>query len=420
MALGILCLAYVLSFIDRQALTMLVEPIKHEFGASDTQMALLQGLAFVLVYSLIGLKVGSLADRINRPLIIVVGILIWSVATVACGLATGFATLFFARIMVGVGEACLNPAAYSLIADYFDSSRRGRAYALFGAAGSIGGGLALLLGGGIIQLIGDTPTIRTPVGDFAIWRVLFVVIGVPGLAMALLASALPEPRRSAAKMQATQARAIQPFRLGPLKPACVAIFSIYSLLQMAGYGTAAWIVSGYVRTFGIPLQDASMIMGAIMLTSTPFGAYVGGWLGDHWVTRGAYGRRLRVVVFGSAIAAPLTVFWWTVSDLSISYVAGWVYYFFISLLLTSGPAVLNDIVPGNLRGRLSAGYMMVTGVIGIAGGPLLIGLATDHLFQSPRGLASALATIPSIALVAAGLIAWRNLKTYDTLFPSKH
>lgn len=416
-ALAILCLLYILSFVDRQALTMLVEPIKREFGASDTQMALLQGLAFILIYSVVGLKVGDLVDRRDRPKIICVGICIWSVATIACGLAPGFAWLFIARILVGIGEACLNPAAYSLIAEYFDGSRRGRAYAVFGAAGSAGGALALLLSGGLMHVLGNTPEVHTPMGSLALWRTIFVLVGLPGIVFALMVRFLPEPRRSAVSLRRDitadtpdVTEAPQPIRSG-----VIIVLIMFSLLFLAGHANAVWVISGYVRHFGISVEQAGVSMGLIMLGSTIVGAYFGGWIGDRWTVRRLRGMRLRFVAIGSAVLVPVSFCWWSVNDLVTGYVLATIYYFLIAALMTSGPAVLNEILPPQLRGRISAAYLLVTGVVGVAIGPLLVGLASDHLFSSSDGLARALSIIPSAAAATAGVIAWLNLDRYGRL-----
>ncbi len=144
--LGVLLAAMVISLLDRQILSLLVEPIRHDLGLSDTQISLLQGLAFAALYAVMGIPFGILADRVNRRNLIACGVLVWSVSTILCGLSRNFPELFLARVGVGVGEACLSPAAYSLISDSFARERRGRALGLLSAAGNFGLVASLFLG----------------------------------------------------------------------------------------------------------------------------------------------------------------------------------------------------------------------------------------------------------------------------------
>ena len=184
----LLCmLAYIFSFIDRQILALMIEPIKADLNLSDTQFSLLHGLAFSLFYAFMGLPLAYLADRFSRPKIIAVGIIFWSIATALCGLSKNFIQLFFSRMGVGVGEAALSPAAYSMFSDMFSKDKLGRAVAVYSIGSFVGGGIAFLVGGYVIGLLKDLSLIEIPVfGAVKAWQMAFILVGLPGIFIGLL------------------------------------------------------------------------------------------------------------------------------------------------------------------------------------------------------------------------------------------
>ena len=193
---AVLTVCYTLSFIDRQILSLLVGPIKAEFAVSDTQVGLLGGLAFSLFYTIVSLPAGRLVDRLNRRNIIAAGVFFWSLMTAACSVAMGYPGLFLARMGVGVGEATLAPAAVSMISDTFPNEKLGAAMSLYGVGIYLGSGLALLVGGLVVQLVTQTATLTLPFfGEVASWRATFLVTGIPGLLVALWVLTLREPTR---------------------------------------------------------------------------------------------------------------------------------------------------------------------------------------------------------------------------------
>ena len=196
-ALGILIVAYTFSYLDRQALTLLVGPIRKSLDISDTQLSLLHGFAFAIFYTVLGLPLGRLVDQQRRTTIIAAGVAVWSIMTVFCGLARNFTQMFLARIGVGVGEAALMPGAYSLISDYFPPHSRPIALSLYLSAIYVGAGLATIIGGTIIAIM---PAIDAPiVGHLEPWQGVFIVIGLPGLLIALWVLTMREPQRTGAK-----------------------------------------------------------------------------------------------------------------------------------------------------------------------------------------------------------------------------
>ena len=195
-AVAVLVLAFVFSFVDRIVIALLVEPIKADLGISDFGIGLLQGFAFALFYALLGIPIGRLSDRVSRRGIIATGIAIWSLMTAACGLARSFFGLFLARVGVGVGEATLSPAAYSMISDYFPREQLGRALGVYQSGALLGAGIAFLVGGAAVQMLSVYDGQVLPVlGEVRMWQLAFFVVGLPGLLVALLMLTVKEPAR---------------------------------------------------------------------------------------------------------------------------------------------------------------------------------------------------------------------------------
>lgn len=197
-ALFVLLLAYILSFVDRNVMAVLIGPIRQQFDISDFQYSLLHGFAFSMFYIALGLPIARLADRRSRKWIITIGVLLWSIMTCLCGLAKSFSSLFLARIGVGVGEAALSPPAYSLLADFFSPEKLPRAMAIYTLGITLGGGLAYIIGGAVHQHFAATGGTTLPlVGHVQAWQVTFIVVGLPGVLVVGLLSFMQEPARGA-------------------------------------------------------------------------------------------------------------------------------------------------------------------------------------------------------------------------------
>ena len=189
--------AYMVAFIDRQILSLLIQPIKEDLGITDTQIGLLAGLAFAIFYSFIGIPIAKLADKQNRVTIISLGVALWTFMTALCGLTKTYFYLFLARIGVGVGEAALSPAAYSMIADYFPKEKLGRAIGIYVIGLYLGAGIAMLVGSAVISLVSSLPPIDLPYyGNIKPWQLTFLLVSIPGILVLLLMLTVNEPQRS--------------------------------------------------------------------------------------------------------------------------------------------------------------------------------------------------------------------------------
>ena len=301
-------LAQVVSFIDRQVITLLVQPIRADLGISDTEMSLLMGLAFALFYVTMGVPIAWLSDRYSRRTIIATGIFLWSLATAACGLARSFGQLFLARIGVGVGEATLTPAAYSMIADYFPKQILGRAIGLYAVGVYLGAGLALILGGAAVRLITASGPVDWPlVGTVVPWQLTFMVVSIPGLLIVLLMMfTVREPQRqnlAEAKGDSIPVRDVAQF-MWTNRGTFGSIFFGYATGGMAFYGFMFWVPEFIRRSYGWDISDAGMAFGTLLVVLGTTGTYAGGWFCDWLTARGYKDAALRSLAAFFAIAMP--------------------------------------------------------------------------------------------------------------------
>ena len=283
-ALGVFLLAYILSFVDRQILSLLVDPIKADLRVNDLQMGLLQGVAFALLYAFMGVPVGMLADRTIRKRIIAVGVLFWSAATALCGFAGSYAMLFAARMGVGVGEATLSPSAHSFLSDAFDPARLARAMAIYTMGITLGGGMAYLIGGSVVAAVASADMTHLPlIGLLRPWQTAFLIVAAPGLIVAALVMLVREPARRETAAVADSVREgprlLSILRyLGANWRAFAPLYLTSSVLGVLGNSMSAWFPSLLIRNYGLSAGTAGLYMGAIYLVLGSAGSVCGGLL----------------------------------------------------------------------------------------------------------------------------------------------
>ena len=373
--LFILFVTYVLNFLDRQLMTILLEPIKQEFGASDTAMGFLTGFAFALFYATLGIPVARLADSWSRRNVIAISLTLWSGMTAMCGAAGSFGQLALLRIGVGVGEAGGTPPSHSLIADYFPPEQRSTAFSIH-ATGTQFGVLIGMLGGAIVaETMG--------------WRMAFVVFGLPGLLMGLLvATTVKEPARLAPVNKGSMWKDINlVWRL----PGFVKISWAGALTGLAGYGLGAWAPSFLIRTHGLSLIEAGIMLGVTGAIGGICGAVIGGILCDRLSQRDLRWQ-LWFPALGAFASAPLLcgfLLWpesqaWSVGDLKVPVAMVFMLFGGIISAFWIGPtyAAIQNLAPENMRTQASALFLFMFNLIGLGLGPLLIGFASDILAPS--------------------------------------
>ena len=418
----ILMLCYALSLIDRQILSLLVGPMKRDLHISDTRIGLLQGFSFALFYTLAGLPLGRIADTRNRRNLITIGILAWSVLTTACSAARNFWALFFTRMGVSVGEASLSPAAFSLVADYFPPGRLGLALSVYSMGIYIGSGLALLVGGAVVQSLARRPELAVPLlGTIASWRATFLVVGLPGIFIALLARTIREPRRRylqrASDGQAPQLNFREFLQQLRLRLGSVAGISMGMVFQaVCGYAFFAWSPTFLQRTYGWSPGQSGRALGILTLVCGCLGMYIGGYLCDRWQRKGLHEAPLRVGVLSAAGAAVFFPLALTLSNpaWALGFLAPAI--FFLALPIGCSYAALQLILPNQLRGQVSALFLFILSLGGLSLGPLLPGLLTDYLFQSEKSIGFALALTIGVSAILMGITFWATYRPYRTHF----
>ena len=402
-------LAQVVSFIDRQVITLLVQPIRADLAISDTEMSLLMGLAFVIFYVAMGVPIARLSDRYSRRTIISIGIFLWSLATAACGLARNFWQLFGARIGVGVGEATLTPAAYSMIADYFPKAILGRAIGLYAVGVYLGAGLALVLGGAAIRAISDSGPVDLPVvGTLAPWQLTFMVVAIPGLLIVLLMMfTVREPvRRNLAETRekAIPVREVAEF-MWLNRGTFGSIFFGYATGGMAFYGFLFWVPEFIRRSYGWDISDAGIVFGTQLMVLGTVGTYAGGWFCDWLRARGYKDAAMRCLAAFFAIAMPFVAITPLIptADLAIPMLG--VTVFTLSLQQALSPVAIQLFTPNQMRAQVVAVFFVISTFSAIAFGATSVAVVTDYVFRDENDLRYSLAIVCAItmSLAATGL-----------------
>jgi len=419
---GVLVVAYTLSFIDRQILSLLVGPIKRDLGINDTGMSLLQGAAFAVLYSFLGVPIGRLVDSRRRVTIVAVGVFVWSVMTALCGVARNFWWLFAARVGVGIGEATLSPSAYSMISDFFPPKRLGTALGIYSMGVYIGAGLALVIGAEVIRLLSDTANVVLPiVGEVHSWQLVFFAVGLPGVIAALWVATLKEPARRGFRTLARQAD-------GSLKPVAPPWSAVWSYLRdnrrtltlqylasamaaMTAYGIGAWVPSFFIRTYGWSPVEAGRDYGLIIAVLGTLGVACGGVLADFLAARFRSGRMM-VLVLSPVLTLPFLIAYPLAGDARLSLLLVGFATFFGTLPTGAGASSLQEIIPNQMRGLFSALLIFVVNLLGLGLGPTAIAAFTDYVLHDESQLLYSLAIVPTSILVISGLCALAALKPY--------
>jgi len=396
----LLSTAHLVSFIDRFLMSLVLEPLKTDLGVSDTQLGLLQGTGFVILYTLVAVPLGRLADSVNRRNLIIGGILLWSIATALCGFAHSFGSLFLARIGVGFGEAALVPAAMSLLAAYFPRHQLGRAVSVFTTGASLGKSAALIGGGAVLAALTLSGGIAIPaLGRLRPWQGTFVLMATPGIVLALILLTVREPTRvdtGISKPSVAVAFAhIRRFGRAYLTHTAAATAVIMVIQSLA-----AWSPTFYIRIFHMTAPHAGLIVGSVILVAAPLGHLFGGFLTDLYQKRGAPAPATPVMIAGLACAIPAILVVGTTRNLTLSLIAYGLLNFGVTMGAPASLAGIQMLTPDRLRGVVSSMFLATITLVGIGLGPPLIGFVTDTVFGTPLALdRSLMLVIPIVALI---------------------
>jgi MFS family permease len=417
----VLTALYMLSFVDRTILSLLVGSIKRDLGISDTRIGLLQGLSFALFYTIMGLPLGRLADTRGRRNLIAACVIVWSLFTSACSAAKSFWSLFLTRIGVGVGEAGLSPAAYSLISDYFPPERLGVAISVYYMGVFLGSSLALLVGGVVVDTMARIHTVTLPLlGTIASWRVTFLIVGLPGLACALLVYTIKEPlrRNMLRSAQGGVARLSFGQSVGQMRLRWQSLggISLAMVFQsMANYALVSWGPTYFLRVHGWTAGQSGKALAAILLIAGCGGMYTGGRLSDHWQRRGLDEAPMRVMVLGAIFTLVLLPVGTLLADVRWTLAFLFAGVFALALPMGISAAALQRIFPNQVRGVVSALYLFILNIGGQSLGPLLPGVFNDYLFHNGRMIGYSLAITmggAAILMLITLLAAYRHYRRH--------
>lgn len=402
--LALLTLVYVFNFIDRQILSMLIEPIKQEFGVSDTAMGLLTGFTFVVFYTLAGIPIARWADRSSRKFIIALSLTIWSAMTAACGMARNFTELSLLRILVGVGEAGGNPPAHSLISDYFGPKKRATALSIYAWGVYIGAAIAFLAGGYLITHYS--------------WRIAFFVVGLPGLLLAVVvALTVRELPRGASEQhpapppaEAVPLKDVIRFLLG--RRAFIFIALGTSVQSLSGYGVITWGPTFLARVHAMPMDQIGVSLGWIIGIAGCGGTVFGGWLADRL---GAHDARwyMRLPALQAALAIPFVVGFTLTPESGLALLCFIPFYALGAMYVGPMFAMVQGLVHLRMRATASAILLFITNMIGLGLGPLTVGLLNDYVFGPQYGAAGIRYSMLVISLLGgcASLLFWQAART---------
>lgn len=417
----LLCmLAYIFSFIDRQILALMIEPIKADLNLSDTQFSLLHGLAFSLFYAFMGLPLAYLADRFSRPKIIAVGIVFWSVATALCGLSKNFIQLFFARMGVGVGEAALSPAAYSMFSDMFSKDKLGRALAVYSSGSFIGGGIAFLVGGYVIGLLKNMSLVEVPIfGAIKAWQTAFILVGLPGVFIGLLfILTIRDPQRKGQRLNA-QGQVEKPNIKDTFKfikkhsRTFTCHYLGFTFYAMALYGLISWTPAFYMRKYGLTPTEAGYMLGSILLFANILGVFCAGWLNDWLIKKGRKDAPMFTGVIGIlGLIFPIIAFT-QVTELWLSVTLLVPVMFFASFPMPISTAAMQMLAPNQLRAQISAIFILISNLVAVGIGTTLVALITDKIFGNPLMVGTSLSIIGALSCVFAFILLKKGCKAFS-------
>lgn len=417
LTVAILFILYIRSLADRYLIALVVEPIKADTGMTDFQISLLQGAAFAILYCICAIPVGLALDRFSRRWVLFLCVAIWSLGAAGCGLAAGFLTLAVARSLVGAGEAGFSTGAYSIIGDSFPPQRVSFAMSVFVMGGVMGAGIVFLLGGPLVSLILEGGVSHWPgMSHFAPWQQAFIVTGLPGVVMAFMVFLFREPPRRRAPAAAGQGAGYgEALRfLWAHGRVYTAIFLGFGFVYTVTISLQLWLPSYFTRIHGWTPKEIGFALGIAQLVAA-CSLPVHGWIVDALYRKGRHDAHLFWCIISIILAAPCAVAALLVSNPWATIVLFGFYMTFILSTASMGPAATQVATPQHLRGRASAIYVLVTGLIGMAIGPALVGWLTDHVLGDPMKVGTSLiiliagVLLPVVCLFAFGRAQMRHL-----------
>ncbi|HWW64840.1 MAG TPA: MFS transporter [Sphingomonadaceae bacterium] len=415
-SLFVITMVVMFTVLDRSVMSLLIDPIKHDFGISDTQAALLIGAAFSLPYGVVGILVARLADRSNRRNLVAASLGVWSACTVFCGMTQSYVALLLARMGIGAGESGYGPASWSIATDYWPREKVAFATGTMGIGAMLGTGLAFFLGGAVLHFVSGIPPVHVPgIGIIRPWQWAFIIVGTPGLiwSFVVLTSKEPPRRGLAAGQRAPNVAVREVARwLADDWRTYLAVIGGMCIKAMMLAGPATWGATFLHRQFGWDLAKVGMVSGTITLVVSPIGLLAGAKLSEYWTKKGMQDANLRIVFYGLICSIPLMIISplmpsaWLV--LAVNAVASFVG------TLGFGPSIaaFQVITPNRMRAQVGSLTQFCNNVIAFALSPVIVALFTDYLFRDPAALRYSMVLNAALMGTISLLVVWQGLKPY--------
>ena len=411
---GVLTLLYAFSFIDRQIFSLLVGPLRRDLHIGDAKMSLLIGFSFALFYTFFGIPLGRLTDIYSRRLIIATGLVLWSAFTASCGLAQTFETMLLLRMGVGIGEAALSPAAYSLITDYFPREQLATALSIYSMGIYIGSGLAYLLGGLVVAYASTQAMWIIPLlGAVHPWQIIFLSIGLPGVAVAPLLFTVREPCARPGNARRTAVPARQVFSYIFKNRRTFLLHNIgFGLLALSSYASAAWVPEFYRRNFHWAIGSTGVVYGSCVAIFGCAGIISAGRIADYLRKRGRDNATLFVGALIGLLGIPVNCLLYLAP--SASWATLWLVAGCVLAAAPFGiaPAAIQQMMPSTMRGQASAVYLFSVNLIGLGIGPTAVGALTQYAFGRDDAVRYSLVIVTSVACGLAALFLSAALKPF--------
>ena len=398
--LGVMFVVTVFSFIDRQILSILLQPIKDDLKISDTALGFLTGFAFAIFYTIAGIPLARLADRWSRRSLIAISLAIWSAMTALSGVARGFTDLALARIGVGIGEAGAGPAGTSLLLDYFPSHKRASVLSIWACGIYVGVGFGFWLGGWLNDAFG--------------WRAAFFAVGLPGIVMALVVrltvSELPRGWREHQEMNVRTYSLQEVGRFFRTLKAGRWLSLAGALQAFAAYSGGTWMPVFFIRVHHMTPGELGMWLSWLVALGGGIGTFAGGWLADRW-GRSEPRAAVYVSLIGLLLSVPFSVAMLLLPDPRLALLCLLPTNIFGTLWIGPSSAAIQELVPSTMRGMAAAVYNFIVTIIGLGAGPQVVGILNDVIGTPDAVRFSLLGTI-LVTSVSGGICYWLASRTF--------
>lgn len=411
-AVAVLSGLYMFSFVDRQILVLLIEPIKSDLGLTDTGVSLLTGLAFAAVYAVMGVPMGRAADLWSRKRVILLGATLWSVLTILCGFARDFKEMFVARMGVGLGEAALTPAGYAMVADLFAPEKLARGMSVFVVGGVVGSGVSLILGGMVIDLVERVGVVSLPIfGEMRVWQLALLTVGTLSLLMVIPLIFITEPARkksSGVAESSTRFSAVLGYMAGGRR------FFVYyvlgmSLVSLYFYGSSAWFPTYFIRVHEWTAGSIGMTLGAVSVPCLLAGGLSAGWCSDLLGRRGVSAPSIRILVTVVLLSLPLPLATIVVDPVEAKFVLMGMSYLLFGAIIVTAPVAIQLASPVQMRAQISAIYLLIANMISIGCGPTVIALITDYGFADELRVGASIAIAGTTCFALGAILLGRSI-----------